>query len=241
MAQDFKGYLRTKDGTSQMYPFATGSLSADTWTKITKTIPGNSNLQFDNDNGEGLLINILPFAGTDLTNNATTEDAWAAYVAGNRTKDNTSTWYTTNDATFEITGVQLEVGDNATDFEHLSYQETLLRCYRYFYAHIGMLWGITSAGDHLDVNITFPLPMRTVPSRTQNDTSLLFKNRLDQNNSTSATTYSYPGAVSPTGDFWVARPGSGDSWGTNYESNESRGIYWHAYEGTVSYSWSAEL
>ena len=241
LAQDFKGYLRTKDGTSQMYPFATGSLSADTWTKITKTIPGNSNLQFDNDVNEGLEINIAPFFGTDLTNNATTEDAWAAYVAADRTKDNTSTWWTTNDATFEITGVQLEVGDNATDFELLSYQETLLRCYRYFYAHIGMLWGITSAGDHLDLNLTFPIPMRTAPSRTQNDTSLLFKNRLDQNNSTSATTYSYSGVVSPTGDFWVARPGSGDTWGTNYASNESRGIYYHVYEGTISYSWSAEL
>ena len=116
VAQDFKGYLRTKDGTSQMYPFATGSLTADTWTKITKTIPGNSNLQFDNDVEQGLEINIAPFFGTDLTNNATTEDAWAAYVSANRTKDNTSTFWTTNDATFEVTGLQLEVSDHATDF-----------------------------------------------------------------------------------------------------------------------------
>jgi len=133
VAQDFKGYLRSRDGTSQMYPFATGSLSADTWTKITKTIPGNSNLQFDNDVNNGLEINIAPFFGTDLTNNATTEDAWAAYVAANRTKDNTSTWYTTNDATFEITGVQLETGSVATDFEFKTVGQDLELCKRYFF------------------------------------------------------------------------------------------------------------
>ena len=48
VAQNFYFYLRTNDGTGQRYTFETGSLSADTWTKITKTIPGNSNLQFDN-------------------------------------------------------------------------------------------------------------------------------------------------------------------------------------------------
>ena len=132
VAQDFKGYLRSKDGTSQMYPFATGSLTADTWTKVTKTISGNSNLQFDNDVEQGLEINIAPFFGTDLTNNATTEDAWAAYVSANRTKDNTSTYWTTNDATFEITGVQLEVGSVATDFEHRSFGDELLKCQRYY-------------------------------------------------------------------------------------------------------------
>ena len=50
VAQNFYGYLRAPDGTSQNYPFETGSLSADTWTKVTKTIPGNSNLTIDNNN-----------------------------------------------------------------------------------------------------------------------------------------------------------------------------------------------
>jgi hypothetical protein len=132
VAQDFKGYVRAFDGTSQMYPFATGSLSADTWTKITKTIPGNSNIQVDNDNGAGLQVNILPFMGTDYTNNATTENAWAAFDSTARVQDMTSTWYTTNDAQLEITGVQLEVGDTATEFEHRSYGDELLRCKRYY-------------------------------------------------------------------------------------------------------------
>ena len=65
VAQSFKGHLRTKDGTEQRYAFETGSLTADTWTKVTKTISGNSNLTFDNNNGEGVQINIAAFWGTD--------------------------------------------------------------------------------------------------------------------------------------------------------------------------------
>ena len=115
VAQNFYGYLKTIDGSSYAYPFETGSLTADTWTKVTKTIPGNSNLQFDNDVNNGFEVNIAPFWGTDYTDAGVTLTAWAAYGSGTRAPNYTSTWYTTNDATFEITGVQLEVGSVATD------------------------------------------------------------------------------------------------------------------------------
>jgi hypothetical protein len=132
VAQDFKGYLRTKDGTNYMYPFATGSLSADTWTKVTKTIPGNSNLVINNDNEVGMQINILPFMGTNTTSNSVTENAWAEYVSAGRIKDNTTTWYTTNDATLQITGMQLEVGEIASDFEHRTFEDDFQKCLRYY-------------------------------------------------------------------------------------------------------------
>ena len=61
-----------------------------------------------------------------------TLNQWAAFNSGTYTPDNTSTWYTTNDATFELTGVQLEVGPVATPFEHRTFHDELQRCFRYF-------------------------------------------------------------------------------------------------------------
>ena len=142
VAQDFKGYIRSHDGTSQAYAFATGSLSADTWTKITKTIPGNSNLTFDNNNDVGFEIVLGGFWGTDYTDNSVTENAWAAYASGTRMKDNTSTWYTTNDSTIELTGLQLEVGSVATDFEHRSFGDELARCQRYYHNFAGITYAV---------------------------------------------------------------------------------------------------
>ena len=132
VAQTFPGYLHTQSNPEYIFPFETGSLTADTWTKITKTIPGNSNLVFDNDNGFGLKLAFTAFRGTDFTDNSVTYDAWAAYSSGARSKDQTTTWYTTNDATLECTGIQLEVGSVATDFEHRSFAEELHLCKRYY-------------------------------------------------------------------------------------------------------------
>ena len=168
VSQDFKGYIRTVDGTSQRYPYSTGTLSANTWTKITKTIPGNSNLQFDNNNEAGLQLYLWPYIGTTYTDAGVTENAWASYASGTRTPVSATTWYTTNDATFEITGVQLEVGDTATDFAYESFNETLLKCKRYChvladanYTLLGIGMQYYSATIFIDAG---PIDMRTTPT-----------------------------------------------------------------------------
>ena len=130
VAQSFHVNMRAKDGSDYNYTFETGSLSANTWTKVTKTISGNSNLTFDNNTDEGLYIHFHMFRGTANTGTVS-QNQWVSYDSALLTTDQTSTWYTTNDATFEITGVQLEVGDQATLFEHRSYGQELELCKRY--------------------------------------------------------------------------------------------------------------
>ena len=168
VAQNFFGNLKTTDGTAYNYPFETGSLTADTWTKITKTIPGNSNLQFDNNNAVGLTILFYGFMGTALTGSVSL-DTWAAYVSSTRTPDQTSTWHTTNDATLEFTGLQLEVGTEATPFEHRSFGEELSLCKRYYQEMSPRYMATQYLGVSNEVAaqfMSFPVEMRAAPTAT---------------------------------------------------------------------------
>tara|TARA_R100001509_G_scaffold136962_1_gene90863 strand:- start:89 stop:1255 length:1167 start_codon:yes stop_codon:yes gene_type:complete len=129
--QTFYCYLQSKDGTEQSYAFSFTASGNNAWTKITKTIPGGSNVDINSDNGTGLTLSIVPFFGTDLTTNKTL-DQWSAFSASNRLPDMASTWLTAGASTFDLTGVQLEVGSHSTDFEFLSHAEELRRCQRYY-------------------------------------------------------------------------------------------------------------
>ena len=165
VAQNFYVWIYNGGG-SKNYVFETGSLTADTWTKVTKTIPGASGLTVANDNTSGLVIYFSMFEGTDRTASMSL-DTWAAYSSSSRTPDMTSTWWTTNDATFEITGVQLEVGDVATDFEHRSYGDELARCQRY-YSKSGtkLTSGYGSSDGYARGGFIYPVTMRDEPTLT---------------------------------------------------------------------------
>ena len=132
VAQNFYGYLRFSDSPGGKYVFETGSLSADTWTKVTKVVPGYTSANIDNDNGAGMEVLIAPYWGTDMTASGVALNTWAAWDGGERAPDYATTWVGTNGTTFDVTGVQLEVGDHATDFEHRSYGQELALCQRYF-------------------------------------------------------------------------------------------------------------
>ena len=168
--QTFYAYLRTRDGTNYNYPFSFTASGNNAWTKITKTISGNSNLQIDNNNERGLSVNFIPFYGTDLTNNLSV-DQWSAYDTANRMPDMASTWLTAGASTFDVTGVQLEVSDHATDFEHRTFDEMLQLCFRYCQVYDAVdgqytRFAFASASDASTIRIIFPLQreMRVKPS-----------------------------------------------------------------------------
>ena len=168
VAQNFFFTFKSGDGTPQKYAMETGSLTADTWTKITKTIPGNSNIQFDNDNGEGLEIEWSIFRGTDQTGSMSL-NSWAANNNSVRTPDQASTWYDYNNATFEITGVQLEVGSSATAFENRTFADELRRCQRYCFrlgggdteTYTTLVMAVQSHSTLCKSHIQFPVQMRS--------------------------------------------------------------------------------
>ena len=171
VAQNFYGYLRLTDSPDSKYIFETGSLTANTWTKVTKEIPGYTSANIDNDNGSGMEVLIAPFWGTNFTASGVALNTWAAWDSGERAPDNATTWVGTNGATFDITGVQLEVGSVATEFEHRSFGQELLLCQRYYYAAFPLNSqgaAIAVVGEYATTFnfsvIQFPCTMRTAPT-----------------------------------------------------------------------------
>jgi hypothetical protein len=127
VGQTFNLFIKNDD-TGYRYT-STFTLTANTWTRITKTLSGDSNLVLNNDNGKGLLVSWQVYQGTNWTTSTPNNDTWKA--SGNP-DDMTTTWNTTTGATFDLTGVQVELGSTATDFEHRSYGEELALCQRYY-------------------------------------------------------------------------------------------------------------
>ena len=170
VAQAFNLFLKTEDGTEKNMPLSTPSLTADTWTRVIFRIKGDSGISFNDDENKGLSINITPFTGTNYTDNSITNGEWIAWSSATRYRDITSTWYTTNDATLEITGLQLEVGTQATPFEHRSLGEELTLCYRYYQKIDGSTTNTVFGVGNVDgstqgqILVTLGTPLRTKAS-----------------------------------------------------------------------------
>ena len=165
VSQAFPATFQTQDGTQQVYNMTTGTLSANTWTKVSKTIPGDSNLQFDNDTNRGCRLMFFPHIGTTYTTTGLAMDTWSAWTNPKHSFDMATTWWTTNDATWEITGLQLEVGNTASDYPHESYGENLARCQRYYHSVSQAVWNNIVYQNHY-----FPTTMRANPTITSTST-----------------------------------------------------------------------
>ncbi len=168
VAQTFQVQLYNGEPSqSRQYVFEYSATTS--WTRITHTVSGGSGVEIDNDNTSGFDLYFNLFHGTGATNNSYVNNQWNNYGGGNpQYKDNTSTWYTTNDATLEITGLQVEVNSVATDFEHRSFGQELALCQRYYQviaegqdAIIGQAW--TTNANFYSV-IDLPVIMRATPT-----------------------------------------------------------------------------
>ena len=171
VAQTFYGSMRiTEASANKQYVFAVNATTS--WQKITKTIPGASGLNPVNTNALGGWFDLIAFYGTGYTGSMT-PDQWNTVDTSAYIPDMTSTWYTTNDATLEYTGLQIEVGSVATPFEHRSFADELRRCQRYYfripYQGVSSSGGVylgsgKETGSNARIAVDFPVPMRAVPS-----------------------------------------------------------------------------
>jgi len=152
------------NASDRSYPALYTVSVADTWEKKTITITGDTTGTWvRGTNGIGIKVHFTLICGTNYHGTADTWNAgtdWAASGVVN-CFDNTAN-------NFYITGVQLEVGSSATDFEHVPYDYQLRRCQRYYAKDSGSVgFGFSSdttvsAGYNCHVN--WPTTMRTSPT-----------------------------------------------------------------------------
>ena len=128
---------------------------------------------FDDDNANSLSVNFWLHGGSTYTG-GTLASGWENRTDANRA-DGISSFFSSTDNNFFITGVQLEVGEQATPFEHRSFGEELALCQRYYYHHVGGSGAnkFVCIGDFYtaaqgNAGISFPVAMRSAPSLVAN-------------------------------------------------------------------------
>ena len=147
------------------HPFTYTISSANTWEKKTVTITGDTSGTWLDTNDIGFELVWSIGAGSSRLGTAGT---WAGTRYDGATGQ--TNIIATNSSTWLITGVQLEVGQNPTSFEHEPFERTLAKCHRYFFMHSnlgtntalsdGFSWDATE----VDFMYTFPVQMRATPS-----------------------------------------------------------------------------
>ena len=146
----------------QNYIYTYDISSANTWEYKTITINGSTTGTWNTGNTSGIRVLFTLGYGSGQVGTA---NAWqsadfatagAVQVVG------------TSGATFQITGVQLEVGDTATPFEHRSYGEELAKCQRYYWQSTTAAgyYAFQYASTHKIMPIQHPVEMRATPTAT---------------------------------------------------------------------------
>ena len=124
--------LQQKDNSSKQVNGSYTINSADTWERKTFTYAGDTSGVINNDSGHGLDILWTLAAGSDRTSGSV-RSTWTAHANADESVGQTANILHSTSNNFHLTGVQLEVGSVATDFEHRSFGDELLKCQRYFY------------------------------------------------------------------------------------------------------------
>jgi hypothetical protein len=156
---------------NRSYPFTYTITSANTWEQKSITIAGDTTGTWNTTNSAGIQIYFGLGVGSTYSGTA---GSWQA--SGLISATGAVNLMGTLNATWQITGVQLEVGTTATSFEYLDYGNILRQCQRYCYAIVnsenatgdgGVIgWGYANTGNQGVAFNKFPVSMRTSPSLT---------------------------------------------------------------------------
>ena len=191
--------------------------SANTWEFKSVSIPGDPGGTMNNDNGEGLRSLFYLGVGSDRQSGTTPTD-WQAYATANEAPSQTVNIADNTANEWLMTGVQLEVGEQAQPFEHRSFADELVRCQRYYQAHGNGLNGLSFSIADIPASIatdttnitgkSFVKMMRAAPTMviySRNSTANKVSLVADGNDY--ATSTFAPNVIGVTGFHVVSRSG----------------------------------
>jgi hypothetical protein len=174
------------DTTRTTCPLEFTVSSANTWEKHTLHANANAAVQgssgaIANDNGTGFRVMWGLAYGSDYTSG--TSGTWVQNGTGGFSTSNQQNIVAAVDNYVELTGVQLEAGQVASDFEFLPHDVNLHRCYRYCYRIDGNTtdeqqiggYGFVTSSTNVNVTYTFHPPMRSVPSVSESNCKETFQ------------------------------------------------------------------
>jgi hypothetical protein len=164
----FGGALRNS-GVNRSYPFTYSISVADTWEYKTVTVAGDTSGTWLTTTGVGIGVLFGLGAGPDRSGTA---GAWNSN--NNVSATGAVSVIGTLNATWYITGVQLEVGSVATPFERRPFGTELALCQRYYWKNIPGASGVSLAvgattSAQMRVTVFYPTTMRSAPSFLIND------------------------------------------------------------------------
>ena len=171
--------------------------SANTWEKKTITFDGDTSGTLDNDANRSLDLRFWLDTGTTYTS-GTFATSWGA-SSDAVSASATTGWLESTSPEFYITGIQLEVGEQDTPFEHRSYGDELRRCQRY-YQEETLSWRLGVEGSR-NTQLPFPhkVSMRAAPTSTLTGGTVTNCTMLGTTNVSSETTNFH---------FWLGASGS---------------------------------
>ncbi len=173
VAGTFYGRVYTPLGGGKHFAWSTGALTANTWKRVTVQIKGNSSFDIAANSSADLtsfLFYFSCYAGTSTTDSSSPTSDWGNVSGSNQYPDYANdNWYSTNGATMDFTGVQLEVGDTANPFVYEPYETTLRKCQQYYYVaasdnyeNLGI--GFQYYSGTIFTSVSFPVSMIAEPT-----------------------------------------------------------------------------
>lgn len=210
------------------------------WNRVELVFPADTTGSLDNDNEASLSVSIWIHAGSDFTS-GTLNQTWASTTNANRAVG-ISSFFSSTDNTFFITGVQLEVGSVVTEFEHRSFGEELALCKRYFekftYTASGCISIATNTGANSAFCDLYFSEKRVAPTVTSSSAGIASDEITFLSN-----TSSFPSTVGTisynTINTTNCRVAGGSYSGTGWQAGYS--CYFHANGTGVFIQYDAEL